>query len=277
MNWAETPAMLARARAEQPVAFAGMTGRLFGIFTPAAPDATNARTCVIFPGRPRFGVRRLPVLAARTLAADGFAALRFDLRGHGESDGKPALPNREDPYGEDTVAAIRHMRAHHGQTRFVLVGYCSDALSALNAFEQESSAIAGLFFAVAAVLQERLAGDRFPAQMGAGTGNPQMLASFALPFRALAVSCARALFLYGEEDRLRAEFRIAEQQLFSQLDTEARGRLRTEIWKGRIHTIEAQPAIFERAISWIREFHPARCMADTSGETVSSPNMREEP
>ena len=87
---------------------------------------------------------------------------------------------------------------------------------------------------------------------------PKILNSFEIPFRALARSHARALFLYAEQDRLRAEFRVAEEVLFSQLDSEARTRLEIEIWPGRIHTIEAETAVIERAISWLREFHPAR-------------------
>ena len=42
MDWAETPATLARARAEQPVTFAGPEGRVAGIFTPAALKAGDS-------------------------------------------------------------------------------------------------------------------------------------------------------------------------------------------------------------------------------------------
>ncbi len=116
MNWRETPATLSRARDEQPVVFTGPKGALYGILTPPAPDAPPARACVVFPGRPRAGLRRHLVLAARILAADGFAVLRFDLRGRGESSGEVARPSRHDPLGDDVVAAIRHLREAHGQT-----------------------------------------------------------------------------------------------------------------------------------------------------------------
>lgn len=268
MNWRETPATLSRARAEQPLVFEGPKGALHGIFTPPAPDASPARACVVFPGRPRSGLRRLPVLAARILAAEGFAALRFDLRGRGESAGEVALPSRKEPLGEDVVAAIRHLREAHGQEQFLLVGYCFDALSALDSFKDEAGAISGVFFATAAVLEEKLGGwptDSFARSAASRLRSmvrraraPKIPASFEIPFRALVRSHARALFLYGEQDRLRAEFRVAEEVLFSQLDSEARGRLEIEIWPGRIHTIEALPAVIERAISWLREFHPAR-------------------
>jgi pimeloyl-ACP methyl ester carboxylesterase len=265
MNWRETPATLSRARDEQPVVFTGPKGALHGIFTPPAPDAPPARSCVIFPGRPRSSLRRHLVLAARILAAEGFAVLRFDLRGRGESAGDVERPSRIDPAGEDVVAAIRYLRDAHGQNQFLLAGYCYDALTALNSFKEAADAISGVFFACATVLEQKLGG---PANYGArGTASrlrsmvkrprdPKILPSFETPFIALARSRARALFLYGENDRLRAEFRVAEQALFSRLDSEARARLQIEIWPGRVHTIEGETAVIERAISWLREFHP---------------------
>jgi len=268
MNWRETPATLGRARAEQPLVFQGPQGALHGIFTPPAAAAPSARMCVVFPGRPRAGLRRHLVLAARILAADGFAALRFDLRGRGESDGDIERPSRTDPLGEDVVAAIRHLREAHAQHNFLLAGYCFDALTALDAFEHEAAAISGVFVATPTVLEEKPGGSP-KRNRRLGTVSrlrsivrrarpPRILDSFGVPFKALARSNARALFLYADQDRLREEFRVAEKVLFSQLDAEARERLQIEIWPGRIHTIDGQTAVFERAVSWLREFHPAR-------------------
>jgi pimeloyl-ACP methyl ester carboxylesterase len=268
MNWRETPATLSRARDERPVEFTGPQGALYGILTPPAPDATPARACVVFPARPRAGLRRHLVLASRILAADGFTALRFDLRGRGESNGAVARPSRHDPLGDDVVAAIRHLREAHGQKQFLLAGYCYDALTALDSFKEEAGAIAGVFVATPTVLEEkpgesannkgvRGAASRLRAMVRRAPA-PKVLASFENAFRALARSHAHALFLYAEQDRLRAEFRVAEELLFSQLDGEARERLAIEIWPGRIHTIEGQALVVERAISWLREFHPSR-------------------
>lgn len=268
MNWRETPATLSRARAEQPAAFTGPMGALHGIYTPPAPDAPPARACIVFPGRPRAGLRRHLVLAARILGAEGFTVLRFDLRGRGESAGEVARPSRDEPLGEDVGAAIRYLREAHGQRRFLLAGYCFDALTALDSFKDEAGAIAGVFVATPAVLEEK-PGGMPRRKRPRGTVSllrsivrraraPKILPTFETPFRALARSDARALFLYAEQDRLRAEFRVAEEVLFSQLDLEARERLEVEIWPGRIHTIEGQTAVVERAISWLREFHPAR-------------------
>ena len=268
MNWRETPATLTRARAEQPLVFPGPQGALHGIFTPPAPEALPARLCVVFPGRPRAGLRRHLVLAARILAAEGFAVLRFDLRGRGESDGEVARPSRTDPLGDDVVAAIHHLREAHAQRQFLMAGYCFDALTALDAFKYEAASISGVFVATPTVLEEKPGGSPKHGRrlstvsrlrsMVRRARPPRILDSFETPFRALARSNARALFLYAEQDRLREEFRFAEEALFSQLDDEARQRLQIEVWPGRIHTIEGQTAVIERAISWLREFHPAR-------------------
>lgn len=264
MNFSETPAILRRARAEQPVVFDGPKGALRGIFTPPAPQVSPANACVVWPGRPRSGLHRLPVLAARILAAEGFAVLRFDLRGRGESAGEVELRSRHEALGEDVVAAIRYLRERHGQERFLLAGYCFDALSVLDSFTHEADAISGLFCATLTVLEEKPEGSRAGStvsrlsRMVRRPSRPKILASFEVPFRALVRSRARALFLYGEQDRLREEFRVAEEVLFSKLDSEARERIQIEIWPGRLHTIESEPKVIERAISWLREFHPAR-------------------
>jgi len=278
MNWRETPAMLSRARDEQPVAFSGPKGALHGIFTPPAADAPLARDCIVFPGRPRSGLRRRLVLAARILAAEGFAVLRFDLRGRGESAGEVERPSRTDPRGEDVVAAIRYLRQALGQKQFLLAGYCYDALTALDAFKDEADSISGIFVATPTVLAEKPGGSRKRNRANGVTARlrsmvqrastPRILHSFEIPFKALARSHARALFLYAEQDRLRAEFRVAEEVLFSQLDSEARERLEIEMWPGRIHNIEGETAVIERAISWLREFHPARNERDELREPL---------
>lgn len=294
MDWAETPATLARARAEQAVAFAGPEGRIAAIFTPAAPEAPLANRCVIFPARPRFGTRRLAVLGSRTLAAEGFACLRFDLHGHGESAGTTMSPDRNQPYGGEVEAAIRYLREAHAQHRFLLVGYCFDALSALDAFRNEAEAIDGLFFAAAPVLVEPLADSksisgrignrrRMPhlsrrslwnrlrlisavvqglrcvekqAEIANLTRRAQISRGVEIPLAALARSRARALFLYGEHEPFYEEFKFVECRLFANLDGEARRRLRIELWPNAVHAIESEPAILDRVVSWVREFQP---------------------
>ena len=206
MNWRETPATLSRARDEQPVVFTGPKGALHGIFTPPAPDVPPARACVVFPGRPRSGLRRHLVLAARILAAEGFAVLRFDLRGRGESAGEVERPSRTEPRGEDVVAAIRHLREAHGQKQFLLAGYCYDALTALDSFKDEADAISGIFVATPTVLTEKPGGlpkhKRAngvigpPALNRQARGRPEDTGQFRDSRQsARAIACARALSL----------------------------------------------------------------------------------
>ena len=153
MGSPETTAMLERARAEEAVVFDGPDGPLAGIFTPPAHAVGLPPRCVVFPGRPRFASQRLAVIGARTLAAEGFAALRFDLHGHGESGGVTEPIDRKHPCGGDVEAALRYLREARGYRRFLLVGYCFDALSALAAFRNEAAAIDGLFFAAGPVAE----------------------------------------------------------------------------------------------------------------------------
>ena len=291
MDWNETSATAARASAEVPVSFAGPAGSLCGIFTPAAPGMRADRRCVILPARPRFAFRRLPVLTARTLAASGIAALRFDLRGTGESDGPTEPDNRHHTHGEDVAAAIAHVRESIGIERFILIGYCFDALCALEAVCVEAHAIDALLCVAAPVTEDAIAisplrkltrgarsprrilsrlkdprsaaqmlrsGGKLIAAIGEREAAPRIAPKFEQGFRALEKSNIQALFLYGEEDALREEFTLAERELFGTLSDEARARLRIEIWPGAVHSIEMEPAIFERAITWAAELVPTQ-------------------
>jgi pimeloyl-ACP methyl ester carboxylesterase len=290
MDWAETSAFAARACAEVPVSFAGPAGTLCGIVTPPAPDARPHRSCIVFPARPRFAFRRLPVLASRILAASGFTVLRFDLRGSGESGGATEVESRHTPHGDDVTAAIGHLRAALGLQRFIVAGYCYDGLCALDAFGSEADAIDGLFCVAAPVTEEPIrispikkltrgvrapgailsrmkdprraaqmlrSGGRIIASVGERQATPRVAPIFARGFNALADSQARALFLYGEDDPFRQEFAFAERDLFAQLPDQARSRLKIEIWPGVVHSTEMEPAIFERAIEWISELGSA--------------------
>jgi pimeloyl-ACP methyl ester carboxylesterase len=261
---------------------------LYGIFTPPQADAKPTGRCVIFAARPRFAFQRLLVFAARILASAGFAVLRFDLRGSGESEGPTEIENRLLPRGEDLVAAITFLRKSYAQSRFLLVGYCFDGLCALDAVPAEAESIDGVFCAAAPVTAQALRpkpietlrrGMRSPGSLLSRLKDPRsaagllrrgskMLAAigdttpptiaphFIRALDALARSQARALFVYGEDDAMRDEFRIAESELIAPMPAEARARIEVEIWPGVVHSTEAEPAIFERALKWALEFNP---------------------
>jgi len=293
MDWSETPAELASARAERPVLIPGPLGALRAIFTPPAPAAPSAGLCVVMPGRMRWLPVRGQVKTARALAAQGFACLRFDYHGYGESEGVDARTNRDTPFGEDVAAAIRYLRRAHGQRAFVLWGRCFDSLSSLGAFAHEADAIAGLLYVAAPTLEMSLEDwrEKNPSAASANlvladpaltctdglmrrwwtamrvpgsavpavTQLPPVAPNFAEHFKALVRSRARALFLYGEQDPLYQEFRAVESYLFAKLDRKARRRIEVEIWPGRIHhpeNIQRERELLERMQSWVETFHP---------------------
>jgi len=154
MPWRETPADLDRARAERPVVVPSAHGHLFGIYTPASPDAPPAGRCVVWFTLPRSHRNRMWVEGARRLATLGFSCFRFDYHGVGESEGESVEVNPNRPYREDALAVLRHLKEHFGEKRFVLFGSCFDARTALSAFDGEAAAIDALFFMAAPVMED---------------------------------------------------------------------------------------------------------------------------
>jgi pimeloyl-ACP methyl ester carboxylesterase len=152
MPWRETEQEIARARAERPVKVPAPDGDLFGIHTPADPDAPPAGICVIHLTRPRAHRNRNWVQAARHLATHGFSAFRFDYHGTGDSGGASAFLDPNAPYRADVVAVIRFLRERLGERRFILTGSCFDARTALSAFADEGDVIDGLVFIAAPVM-----------------------------------------------------------------------------------------------------------------------------
>ena len=118
---------------ETPVAF---DGGLRGLIT--RPDTLNAaRNAVIFlntGGDPRAGIGRFATLAARMLAVQGVASLRFDFAGLGDS-ADPADGRRhiyEVDRTADIQAAVERMRTE-GFEDLTLVGVCAGGFHAIQA------------------------------------------------------------------------------------------------------------------------------------------------
>ncbi len=275
MPWRESAAELERARAEVPVALATPAGKLYGIYTPPDPAVARAEQAVVLLTRPRSHRNRMWVEGARRLATRGFGAFRFDYHGTGDSEGMTAYLDPNQPYRDDITAVLRMLRQQFGHQRFVVLGACFDARTALSAFMDEGRAIDGLLFFAAPVMELdtlvkahadrkdwkhllravgnpenwRTLGDparwRYMATVlrrvaggGArgGVRNDTPLAdSFVEHFRALVASGARGLFVYGDADAEYASFQVALETLFPRLTPEQRARFDIEVWPGDVH------------------------------------------
>jgi len=85
----------------------------------------------------RVGPNRVHVQMARFLAERGFAVLRFDLSGIGDSRPREGVVTIADSVMEDTREALDLMERMTGLRRFLLIGICSGADIALFAATQE--------------------------------------------------------------------------------------------------------------------------------------------
>ena len=114
---------------EQAVVFECAGDRLVGIT--AVPEVAADIGVLILVGGPQYrvGSHRQFTLLARSLAEAGFASLRFDYRGMGDSEGKKS---EFDDTEDDIAAAIdAFIRSAPGVSRVVLWGLCDAASSAL--------------------------------------------------------------------------------------------------------------------------------------------------
>jgi len=124
-------------------------GRLTGILTEPEPgrarkDAPAVLTSNVGVNH-HVGPYRFFVDLARRLAERGFASLRFDLSGLGNS------AVRKDALGEleraldDHEEAMRFLTTHHGHPRFVPIGFCS-GVDAVHRLAVRDPRVAGVCF-----------------------------------------------------------------------------------------------------------------------------------
>jgi hypothetical protein len=112
---------------ERPVAFGAGDG-LMGILTEPSPEQDRSGLPTLISWNVginhRTGPHRMLVDVSRHLAALGFASLRFDLAGRGDSDPRrEASSEMERDLGDlrDAMAVVASRRP----SRFVVLGYCS--------------------------------------------------------------------------------------------------------------------------------------------------------
>ncbi len=126
---------------QRALAFACDGDWLYGVLDlPAAP---HQRGVLVVVGGPQYraGSHRQFTLLARSLAAQGIAAMRFDYRGMGDSEG---APRDFDSVSEDLRAAIDIFFSEvPSLTEVVLWGLC-DAASAAALYATGDARVAGL-------------------------------------------------------------------------------------------------------------------------------------
>ncbi len=121
---------------ESPIAF-GPAQSLFGILSEPPVELAGRQTAVLLlnvGGNYRIGPNRFYVRMARSLAAAGMPALRFDLGGIGDSVSASGPRSRTRDYfsteaAGDVRAAI-DLLVSRGCKRFILVGICSGSFVA---------------------------------------------------------------------------------------------------------------------------------------------------
>ena len=120
---------------EAPLSISGGPHRLQGLLGRPGEADDPAERGVVFVhgwGGYRIGPHRILVRTARALAQHGFATLRFDLRGRGDSDGN-ATEADLDGMIEETCSAASALRYETGCRRIELLGICSGANVAIGA------------------------------------------------------------------------------------------------------------------------------------------------
>jgi len=188
---------------EEPVYFAAGEQTLFGMWCPGdrAPDLAVVLLADAGPGG-MVGQGAAMVRLGRAIAAAGFGVLRFDYRGVGESGGSPPHLRLDDPFLADLDAALGWLR-DRGRTRFVLVGACFGAQTAVAAAHRDDVAgLALLACPVAASLEDADAPVSEIVRAG---------------LRAAASRGLPALACYGSDDVLYRQF-AAHDELRDGLD-----------------------------------------------------------
>jgi len=128
---------------EEPIDVDAHAG-LFGIMT--RPVGVSSDTAFIFINSGllhRVGPLRLYVDIARQMAEHGFASIRLDQSGKGDSDARPGVPLAEATIA-DVTAAAASLERETGAKHFVVGGLCSGADDALQIAAQISG-LRGLF------------------------------------------------------------------------------------------------------------------------------------
>ena len=127
----------------------GPDGSLFGIFTSPDDDVrvANAPIALILNAGivHRVGPFRIHVDIARQLAAAGFATLRLDLSGLGDSAPRTGKIEIEDRAVLDVSDAMDFLQQETGVNKFTLLGLCSGAYNAHRVAVKDDRIVGAVF------------------------------------------------------------------------------------------------------------------------------------
>jgi alpha/beta superfamily hydrolase len=118
-----------RSLRERVVRF-GTGGGLAGIVTTPRVPVSEALPCVVIINAGiihRVGPNRLYVDLARTISLQGFAVLRFDLSGLGDSAPMTGTLSLDESARQDVQQALDYLAESRAAKSFLLVGLCSGA------------------------------------------------------------------------------------------------------------------------------------------------------
>ena len=125
----------------QPVAFACGRDWLLGVVT--RPEKPRSRGVLIAVGGPQYraGSHRQFVLLANDLAAQGYAVMRFDYRGMGDSTGEA---RSFENVGDDLRAAVDHFLSEVPEVAEVAIWGLCDAASATLFYAHQDARVTGI-------------------------------------------------------------------------------------------------------------------------------------
>lgn len=116
----------------ETVAYFGKFEHLFGVYCASRIMDQDKPTIVMWNTgiSTHCGPNRINVDLARAFAKLGFASLRFDLSGLGESHHRKDGLAGQEKNNQDCLEALTYLRQEKGANRFILIGNCSGAIDA---------------------------------------------------------------------------------------------------------------------------------------------------
>jgi pimeloyl-ACP methyl ester carboxylesterase len=127
---------------ERPLYFTSSGRPLYGVFHPAAAGGSDLVLVFCHSlGMEHMMTQRMEALAARVAANTGFAAFRYDSRGHGDSAGDAEDVTLDDLV-DDACAAADYARELSGSSRIIWAGVRFGCLIAAEAIARRDDAAA---------------------------------------------------------------------------------------------------------------------------------------